>query len=417
MFPRWSVLTLLVFPSASCMAEGTENKLLESLQAVPELRLLSDEQVAAYRQTQDAAMKAKRLTGTQWIAARHAGNLELHKAFLAAGLKQGLPLIGKGATRDRPSAVVIQKLSSEMRKNGFGFLVPTQNKGLQRFEKWCDDNSPEDFPGCAQTFLQILQVEDASIRKTLIERLAKDESVQASQALANRALMDLSADVRLAAVEELKKRPEKEYLPVLLDGLRYPWPPVADHAADALGKLKPQDSVNKLIDLLDEPDPRAAFLLPKSKRPRVAELVKINHLRNCLLCHAPSSDKGDLIRAGIPTPGERITVYYASRSKDVVRADTTLLRQHFSTLLKVKNAEPWPEMQRFDFVVRLRQATPDEIARSKTADLDYPQRRAVLRALEKVTGKSLPYEPGLYPTAPSASRRWRALLKTTTREK
>ena len=35
----------------------------------------------------------------------------------------------------------------------------------------------------------------------------------------------------------------------------------------------------------------------------VQELVRVNHLANCLLCHAPSFQRGDLVRGAVPTPG------------------------------------------------------------------------------------------------------------------
>jgi hypothetical protein len=253
--------------------------------------------------------------------------------------------------------------------------------------------------------MQMLQVEDESVRLVLIEQFAKVKKPIAGAMLANRAVMDLSPDVRRAAIGVLKKRREKEYLPALLKRMRHPWPPVADHAADALGELKPKEGVAALCDMLEQPDPRAPFPEPKSKRMVVAELVRLNHLRNCLLCHAPSGDAGDgLVRGLVPAPGRPLMqAYYAGSdagSDNFVRADTTFLRQDFSANLKVEEAAPWPGVQRFDFVVRLRTATPKEIEKASTTGLDYPQRRAVLRALRGITGQNGGDSPG----------RWRELL-------
>jgi HEAT repeat protein len=53
--------------------------------------------------------------------------------------------------------------------------------------------------------------------------------------LANLAVMDLDPTVRKAAAEALEGHAPKTYLPALLKAMRYPWPAVADNAADALG--------------------------------------------------------------------------------------------------------------------------------------------------------------------------------------
>jgi hypothetical protein len=66
------------------------------------------------------------------------------------------------------------------------------------------------------------------------------------------------------------------------------------------------------------------------------------------------------------------------------RPDTTYLRQEFSWMLPVANPGPWPELQRYDFVVRTRPPRAGELPSSK---LDSPQRQAVVRALRSLTGK------------------------------
>lgn len=406
MLPCWPALAILVFCPVICLSDESEKESPASLEEVPEIRLLTDEQMTAFRQLAEAAVRANR-NSKERPAQRQAANLQLHQAFLVAGVRQGLPLNSKGTIRDAASAAVMQKLSTELHGFGFGSVRAGSGTNLRAFERWCNDNEPEQFPGCAQTLLQMLQVENTPTRLALVDHLAKDESAQASAALANRAIMDLDGEVRAAAVKVLKERPSKEYLAVLVDGLRYPWPPVADRAAAALGKLKPKNIATLLCELLDKPDPSAAFLLPKSKRPRIAELVRLNHLRHCLLCHAPSTDKGDLVRAAVPTLGKPLTGYGGGSSSDnFIRADTTFLRQHFSLLVRVKDAKPWPELQRFDFVVRLRPATAKEIAKAKEAPLDYPQRRAVLTALRGITGMDGGDSPG----------RWRELLGVTSSE-
>ena len=85
------------------------------------------------------------------------------------------------------------------------------------------------------------------------------------------------------------------------------------------------------------------------------EMVAVNHLKNCLLCHSDSQYISDPGRAVIPIWGERLApVYYGGTtgSAQMVRADVTYLRQDFSVIHKVKDAAPWPEHQRFDYLVR-----------------------------------------------------------------
>ena len=72
----------------------------------------------------------------------------------------------------------------------------------------------------------------------------------------------------------------------------------------------------------------------------------------------------------------------------------------------VADAAPWPEMQRFDFLVRTRELTKEE-ADAFRAKLDKrepgritPYQRAAVTALRELTGKD---------TAPTGEA-WRALL-------
>jgi hypothetical protein len=122
----------------------------------------------------------------------------------------------------------------------------------------------------------------------------------------------------------------------------------------------------------------------------VRELVRINHARNCQLCHAPSSSATDAARATVPSPNQPLpssfsVEYYQSKSsEEIVRADVTYLRQDFSGLLPVLNPGPWPARQRYDFFVRARPAAAGEISQTKRAKI--PQRAAALRALQGLTG-------------------------------
>jgi hypothetical protein len=103
--------------------------------------------------------------------------------------------------------------------------------------------------------VQLLQAEDRPDRLLLVELLSEIKGEAASAALVGRALFDLAPDVREAAVLALRERPANEYRVSLLDGLRYPWAPVADHAAEALVALEDREALPALERLLSEPDP------------------------------------------------------------------------------------------------------------------------------------------------------------------
>lgn len=235
---------------------------------------------------------------------------------------------------------------------------------------------------------QMLCVEEAPIRLQLTKMLAATEGNKASVALARQALFDMSPTVREAAVVALKGRPAKEYRQTLLDGFRHPWPPVAEHAAYALTTLDDRAAAKDLRTMADLPDP-AAPSLNEQKRWVKADLVKVNHLRNCLLCHSPSSSPRDPVRGFVPKIGEALPPsYYAQPEGDFVRADVTYIRQDFSLIEAVKDPGLWPRMQRFDYVVRRRPLTDQELIDMVYSDApsrNYPQREAVKFALEKLT--------------------------------
>src|SRR5262249_14045754 len=145
--------------------------------------------------------------------------------------------------------------------------------------------------------------ENESIREVLVDQLALIEGKQASEALAQRALFDLHPRVRLRALEALSKRPTEEYRDTLVKGFHYPWPAIADHAAEALIALRLTKTVPTLFSFLDLPDPQAPFEKPGKGR-FVKEIVKINHLQNCMMCHAPSLREDDKVRGFVPPMNE-----------------------------------------------------------------------------------------------------------------
>ena len=79
--------------------------------------------------------------------------------------------------------------------------------------------------------------------------------------------------------------------------------------ADALVALKCMTALPKVVDFLDEPDPAAPFERTENgvTVTAVREMVKLNHNRNCLLCHAPAS--ADERAAVMPYPvSQRVTL-------------------------------------------------------------------------------------------------------------
>jgi len=261
---------------------------------------------------------------------------------------------------------------------------------LQTSTDWFQDDG-------LSTLGQILQVEDEASRRVFVKRLTKVTGAKTSVLLARLALFDLSGTIREEAIGALKDRPRADYRQMLLDGLRYPWPPVAAHAAEALAALKDRDSLARLAAMLDEPDP-CAPARDKNNKWVVPEVVRINHLRNCLLCHPPSSSVKDPMRAVVPTPGQTLPrVYYSSSEGDFVRADVTYLRQDFSLIERVAKPDKWPEWQRFDYLIRTRELTAEELAAHKgkarkSASSSYPQKEAVLFALRELTGQNAGYK-------------------------
>jgi hypothetical protein len=240
------------------------------------------------------------------------------------------------------------------------------------------------------TVMQILVPESEAVRQVLVDHLAGIKGPAASQALAKIALLDLSAKLRHRAVEALRGRPREEYREVLLRGLRYVWPPVADHAAEALVVLRHVDVVPRLRELAAAPDPRAPFLDAATNSYLQPELVRINHLRNCMMCHAPSTQSTDLVRGLLPSPREPLPAsYYTSSVGNFVRADVTYLRQDFSVTQPADNHGPWPADQRYDYLVRNKPLPPE-------TDIDklrlhygrhYPQRDAILYVLQQLSDR------------------------------
>ncbi|MDB5309247.1 MAG: hypothetical protein JWO38_3449 [Gemmataceae bacterium] len=263
---------------------------------------------------------------------------------------------------------------------------------------------------------QMLAAEPANTRLGLVKYLTAVPHPEATRALAKMAVFSAEDDVRLTAIDSLKVRREKDYTDVLVKGLRYPWPAVARRTADATARLGRADLIPALVAVLDEADPRAPVRKEVGGKTVavVREMVKVNHHRNCMMCHSPGNSgtvSAEAITAEVPVQGQPLPTpaqgYNQSSPDLMIRVDVTYLRPDFSALMTVPDAHPWPDLQRFDFLVRERQLTADEAAAYRTkltpkeAGVLSPYHRAALAALRDLTGKD---------TAPTAEA-WRKLLE------
>ena len=264
--------------------------------------------------------------------------------------------------------------------------------------------------------MQMLAAESPGVRKGLVQYLKGIEGAEATTALARLAVFSFEEDVRTAALEAIKNRPEKDSAEIVLSGLRYPWPAVSANAAQAIATLLRKDLVPALVAFLDEPDPRAPVetKIVGRKAIVVRELVRLNHHQNCLLCHAPGNtaditfdDFGrarEVVTGPVPVPDQEFTGYGFGFPDLLVRADVTYLRQDFSLMQPVKDSPDLTHQpphgqevrpaatQRHDFLVRTREITSREadayrVWREKQGpDYRSPQHQAALQALRAITG-------------------------------
>ncbi len=261
--------------------------------------------------------------------------------------------------------------------------------GLFRDRRWA---TAEAVP-CVQ---QMLQAEGKDVRRMSVELLRGIDGAAATEVLARWAVFDTDADNRAAAVDALKSRDRPLVVTVLLAAVRHPWPRGAEHAAEALVALDAREAAPDLAALLPLADPDAPAALDGvfggvlgSGRFR-REMVRVNHARNCLLCHPPSFRAGDLVRGAIPDPARELPpvstpAYYTGEADRVAvsAAAGTYLRQDFSVVQPVPDPGPWPTLQRYDYLVSVRRVKDADLA---PADGPSPFRAAVLFALRELTG-------------------------------
>jgi hypothetical protein len=384
---------------------STPDELAAQLGRMPLLDLTSLEAAAKYRealQTFADLRKPKEKTGATirepWPGLA-VETLEKERSKLCLTL--GLPAReGKSSQLDAKEAEHLQTVAALLRRHGAVSVLGRRGEAElepPKIGSWDQLHQAVRLtPGMGgmvhfdRAVVQMLQVEDETRRLMLVDGLKRMPEV-AVIPLVERAIYDVSPAVREAAIAALSERPSEQYRPVLLNALRHPWAAAADHAAEALVALQDHEAVPLLKPLLFRTNPCAPEASSEADaKPLVREVIRVNHLRNCMLCHAPAVGDGkELVVAPVPTPGQPLPVaYYGSRGGSrlgvLVRADITYLKQDFSVMQRVESAKPWPEQQRFDFLVRTREATPEEVAAAKKAPPSYPQREAVLWALEEL---------------------------------
>ncbi len=297
--------------------------------------------------------------------------------------------------------------------------------------------------------VQVVTPEGAELGQQMVKYLTTISHVDATRALARLAVFSEDDEVHKDAVAALAARQGNDFTDILLSSLKYPWPAVAERAADAIAKLKRKDLLPQLVEVLERPDPRAPQTQQKDGKNVIVmrELVRISHLRNCLLCHPPASpaaippetgtrelravfqcgdrntsarnaDAVDLT-APVPLPGRALPTRSPrgsyrgiTRGNPLLAFDVTYLRQDFSVKLPVAKVSPWPDVQRFDFLVRTSEVSEKEaqvlreLLRPVDGDLS-PYQRAAVASLRQLTGQD---------AEPNAAA-WRRVLERDKNEK
>jgi hypothetical protein len=182
----------------------------------------------------------------------------------------GLPFRkGKDCQLERAAARTLDESSREVRRSFALLLGPGDRKRppdpessgdaaaatLAVYHRLVADPRWRD-PATYPALEQVLTGEPAPVRRALVQyHLSPPDSPVSAWVLARRAVFDPSAGVRQEAVAGLRYQPAGQYLPILLSGLRHPWPPVNHHAAEALVALGAEAAVPDLIRVLDAPGP------------------------------------------------------------------------------------------------------------------------------------------------------------------
>jgi HEAT repeat protein len=377
----------------------TEQELSSQLARAPEVRSFTMESMAALVKAYYEGMK---VSGGDWNGSLEPTCLLRHRPDLA-----NLPVRAGSASRlDYGARGSLQALAKKLHA-----YVDTTVARDKPDTTWLRDALFSEKrgsrplwlrPAAVPVLLQLLMHEPAPVRAMLVEILAEISGKAATTALAQRAVFDLSPEVRQAAVQALANRPRKDYRTTLIQAMRYPWAPAADHAAEAFIALEDREAILGLVSMLKLPDP-AAPAASGGNRVVTRELVRINHRTNCMMCHPPAIRRSDPVTDMVPgvslqLPESNFRMLAMCKETGrvvvnplLVRADVTFMRQDFS----VRQSTVLPGALaatdlRFDYLVRTRPARVDELARQKnrsTEPASYEQREAVLFALRELTGQ------------------------------
>ena len=415
-----------LWPMAPKSIPRPANRIFEDVKMAPEV---------AFQEALSSKMSTEGATAAieiQLASIRQANRKE-PDAFLAGLLDRrddlrGMPFqMGEACRTVGPRAMFLAALSTDLRrsvadsmKKGPKQLIDADKLWSTLAKSWKQAElagtyrgaqiQQDEFESAAVAVMsQIVAPESAAVRLGLVEYLSRIPHVDATKAVARLALFAPEEDVSAAAIRDLKTRQEQDYLPILMEGFHYPLPQVAKRASEALVRLGCKDAVPQLVDFLEEPDPRLPVTMEVQgkKAAMVREVVRVNHHRNCILCHAPAEPIANdveidrlgfappILNAQVPLPNQPLPSvslgYYSQRGPSSIRIrfDVTYLRQDFSLYMPVHDAAPWPDMQRFDFLVRNRvlsdqeaqeyqQQAPKVVAGGTTA-----YQRAVLYALRR----------------------------------
>jgi hypothetical protein len=167
-------------------------------------------------------------------------------------------------------------------------------------------------------------------------------------------------------VEALRSRDRNRVGALLMEWARYPWERAVEHACEAMVELGMKENLPGLAVLLAEPDPDAPFQVKvPGTRGGVyyrQEIVRVNHLKNCLMCHPASFRENEMVRGAVPDenrilPPPTTPAYYKGHGPNTIQvsATTTYLKQDFSLVQPVEQPGLWPTVQRFDYFVSMRQ--------------------------------------------------------------
>ena len=191
----------------------------------------------------------------------------------------------------------------------------------------------------AAALMQMLAPETPDLRLGLVKYLSGVSHAEATRALARLAIFCAEDEVRQAAVDALQVRRERDYTDILLKACATPgrpWPGARPRPSPSWGAPTCCRSSSRCWTRRTR-GARVARSVDGKQVLVVRELVRINHNRNCLLCHSPGNADGvsaETLTAPMPLPSEPLGTpangYQTSSPDLLVRIDVTYLRQDFS---------------------------------------------------------------------------------------